>query len=127
MDNAQVVVSAAFREEVSTTYSKQEPLMNINNAVVSPPPLVVEQAVDEAYRPTNCNRDISIWSKLDAALPETKAAPVRLIDCAPTEIALNRNSSDGLSTETFRVSGCTRRSRATSVGHSASLPSMALI
>ena len=77
--------------------------MNLNNAAVSPPPLEVEQAVVDAYRLISRNPDVNMWSKLDAALPDIKAELAQLIDCAPTEIALNRNSSEGLSTAIFGI------------------------
>ncbi|TIQ63132.1 MAG: aminotransferase class V-fold PLP-dependent enzyme, partial [Mesorhizobium sp.] len=60
----------AFWQEVRATYPRQEPLLNLNNAAVSPPPLEVEQAVVEAYRLISRNPDVNMWSKLDAALPD---------------------------------------------------------
>ncbi|RWM70894.1 aminotransferase class V-fold PLP-dependent enzyme [Mesorhizobium sp.] len=92
-----------FWQEVRATYPRQEPLLNLNNAAVSPPPLEVEQAVVEAYRLISRNPDVNMWSKLDAALPDIKAELAQLIDCAPTEIALNRNSSEGLATAIFGI------------------------
>lgn len=93
----------AFWQEVRAAYPRQEPLLNLNNAAVSPPPLEVEQAVIEAYRFISRNPDVNMWSKLDAALPDIKAELAQLIDCSPTEIALNRNSSEGLSTAIFGI------------------------
>lgn len=93
----------AFWQEVRAAYPRQEPLLNLNNAAVSPPPLEVEQAVIDAYRLISRNPDVNMWSKLDAALPDIKAELAQLIDCAPTEIALNRNSSEGLSTAIFGI------------------------
>ncbi|MCF6100534.1 aminotransferase class V-fold PLP-dependent enzyme [Mesorhizobium muleiense] len=93
----------AFWQEVRAAYPRQEPLLNLNNAAVSPPPLEVEQAVVDAYRLISRNPDVNMWSKLDAALPDIKAQLAQLIDCAPSEIALNRNSSEGLSTAIFGI------------------------
>lgn len=36
--------------QVRKSYSARQPLLNLNNAAVSPPPFVVEQAVIDAYR-----------------------------------------------------------------------------
>ncbi|TIP29955.1 MAG: aminotransferase class V-fold PLP-dependent enzyme [Mesorhizobium sp.] len=96
-------IPEAFWQEVRAAYPQQEPLLNLNNAAVSPPPLEVEQAVVDAYRLISHNPDVNMWSKLDAALPDIKAELAQLIDCAPTEIALNRNSSEGLSTAIFGI------------------------
>ncbi len=53
----------------SRPYPRQQPLLNLNNAAVSPPPLVVEQAMIDAYRLISQNPDVNMWSKLDTALP----------------------------------------------------------
>jgi selenocysteine lyase/cysteine desulfurase len=92
-----------FWEGVRAAYPTQQPLMNLNNAAVSPPPLVVEQAMIDAYRLISQNPDVNMWSKLDAALPSIKQQLAALADCSPEEIALNRNSSEGLSTAIFGI------------------------
>ncbi|MCY1447012.1 hypothetical protein D9M71_636130 [compost metagenome] len=62
----------AFWERVCAAYPEQRPLLNLNNAAVSPPPLVVEQAMIDAYRLISHNPDVNMWSKLDAELPAIK-------------------------------------------------------
>ncbi len=86
---------------VRAGYPEQRPMLNLNNAAVSPPPLVVEQAVIDAYRLINHNPDLNMWSGLDAALPGVKGDLARLVDCRPEEIALNRNSTEGLMAAIF--------------------------
>jgi selenocysteine lyase/cysteine desulfurase len=90
-------------EAVRAAYPRQEPLLNLNNAAVSPPPLAVEEAVIDAIRLIGRNPDVNMWSKLDAALPQTKAELAQLADCDADEIALNRNSSEGLATAIFGI------------------------
>ena len=90
-------------EQVRACYPAQEPLLNLNNAAVSPPPRVVEQAVIEAFRLISRNPDVNMWTRLDASLPSTKDALAGLVDCDPAEIALNRNTTEGLSTVIFGV------------------------
>ena len=90
-------------EHVRARYTEQEPLLNLNNAAVSPPPLAVEQAVIDAFRLVSRNPDVNMWTRLDANLPSIKAALAALVDCDPAEIALNRNSTEGLSTVIFGV------------------------
>jgi selenocysteine lyase/cysteine desulfurase len=97
------IVDEKFWEGVREAYPRQQPLMNLNNAAVSPPPLVVEQAMIDAYRLINQNPDVNMWGKLDAALPSIKQQLAALADCSPDEIALNRNSSEGLSTAIFGI------------------------
>jgi len=93
----------AFWERIRDAYPRQQPLLNLNNAAVSPPPLVVEQAMIDAYRLISHNPDVNMWSKLDAELPAIKQQLAQLADCSPEEIALNRNTSEGLSTAIFGI------------------------
>ncbi|MEQ8164517.1 MAG: aminotransferase class V-fold PLP-dependent enzyme, partial [Alphaproteobacteria bacterium] len=90
-------------EEVRARYVTQYPLLNLNNAAVSPPTLAVQAAVREAIDAIARNPDYAMWSGLDLKLPDTKAALARLIDAAPDEIALNRNATEGLSLVIFGI------------------------
>ncbi|MER5224978.1 aminotransferase class V-fold PLP-dependent enzyme [Streptomyces flaveus] len=92
-----------FWEGIRAAYPEQQSLLNLNNAAVSPPPLVAEQATIDAYRMVSQNPDVTMWQKLDSALPETKAQLAELIDCEPDEIALSRNSTEGLCTAIFGI------------------------
>jgi selenocysteine lyase/cysteine desulfurase len=90
-------------EAVRAAYPRQEPLLNLNNAAVSPPSKAVEAAVIDALRLISRNPDVNMWSKLDAALPQVKAELAQLADCDADEIALNRNSSEGLAAAIFGI------------------------
>jgi selenocysteine lyase/cysteine desulfurase len=93
----------AYWGAVRSAYPEQRPLLNLNNAAVSPPPLVVEQAVIDAFRLISHNPDVTMWSKLDAELPGVKAELAGLIEADPEEIALNRNSTEGLCAAIFGI------------------------
>ena len=58
----------------------------------------------EAVRLVSRNPDVNMWTRLDANLPAVKDALAALVDCDPGEIALNRNSTEGLSTVIFGAS-----------------------
>ncbi|WP_027799306.1 aminotransferase class V-fold PLP-dependent enzyme [Paraburkholderia dilworthii] len=88
---------------VRESYPLQHPLLNLNNASVSPPPLVVQQAVIEAYRFVGKNPDVNMWTGLDAKLPDIKRQLATLANCSAEEIALNRNASEGLSVAIFGI------------------------
>jgi selenocysteine lyase/cysteine desulfurase len=90
-------------EAVRAAYPRQEPLLNLNNAAVGPPPREVEEAVIDAVRLIGRNPDVNMWSRLDAALPQVKAELALLADCGAHEIALNRNSTEGLCTVIFGI------------------------
>jgi hypothetical protein len=55
----------------------------LNNAAVSSPLLIVQEAMIDTYRFINQNPDINMWSKLDAALPTIQQQLADLIDCDP--------------------------------------------
>lgn len=90
-----------YWESVCARYPAQQPLLNLNNAAVSPPSLEVEQRTVEALRFISANPDVNMWSKLDADLPAIKQQLAALADCDPDEIALNRNTTEGLCTAIF--------------------------
>lgn len=87
--------------EIRQAYPAQRPLVNLNNAAVSPATLVTEQAMIDAYRFINQNPDVNMWEHLDAKIPAIKAKLAALADCSAHEIALNRNSTEGLCTAIF--------------------------
>lgn len=83
---------------VRAAYAPSSPMMNLNNAGVSPQPLVVQNAFIDAYRFANGEPDVNMWETLDGTRDRTKAKLARMVDCAVEEIALNRNSTEGLCT-----------------------------
>lgn len=89
--------------QVRKSYPAQQPLLNLNNAAVSPPPFVVEQAVIDAYRFISKNPDVNMWTGLDLKLPDIKRRLATLADCDADEVVLNRNASEGLSVAIFGV------------------------
>lgn len=90
--------------KVRASYSPQHPNMNLNNAAVSPAPIVVQEVVISAYRMANGEPDVNMWDTLDAALPSIKRKLSVLADCDVSEIAINRNSTEGLCTAIFGIS-----------------------
>ena len=84
--------------DVRRAYPEQWPLLNLNNAAVSPSTLATEKVMIESFRFINKNPDVNMWEKLDAKVPGIKAKLAALADCNAGEIALNRNSSEGLCT-----------------------------
>lgn len=90
-------------ERVRAAYAPQSPNVNLNNASVSPSPLVAQEAVIKAYRFANTEPDVNMWDSLDEALPNIKKKLALMADCDAPEIALNRNSTEGLCTAIFGI------------------------
>ncbi len=89
--------------KVRDAFVPQQPLNNLNNASISPPTIVVQDAMIKAYQFANANPDINMWRKLDKALDGIKQKLAILADCDASEIALNRNSTEGLCTAIFGI------------------------
>lgn len=89
--------------KVRAAYAPQAPYMNLNNAAVSPAPLVVQKALFDAYQFANTEPDVNMWDVLDERRSETKTKLAALADCAPGEIAINRNSTEALCTAIFGI------------------------
>jgi selenocysteine lyase/cysteine desulfurase len=93
----------AFWLDVRRAFPSQDELLNLNNAAVSPAPLVVQDAVIANYRYANQHPDVNMWERLDSTRTRTKTKLAALADCDAEEIALNRNSSEGLCTAIFGI------------------------
>ena len=75
--------------------------LNLNNAAVSPQPIVVQEAMIRAYRFANELPDVNMWEVLDADRQRIKEKLAVIAGCRPAEIALNRNATEGLCTAIF--------------------------
>jgi selenocysteine lyase/cysteine desulfurase len=84
--------------KVQSAYAPSSPLLNLNNAGVSPQPLIVQDAMIRAYRFANGEPDVNMWETLDDSRGRIKAKLAELVDCGVDEIALNRNATEGLCT-----------------------------
>lgn len=89
--------------KVRDAFVPQQPLNNLNNASISPPPIVVQDLMIRSYQFANANPDVNMWRKLDNALGGIKQKLAVLADCDAAEIALNRNSTEGLCTAIFGI------------------------
>lgn len=88
---------------IKQAYPACRPRLNLNNAALSPQPRVVEDTVFKAYRFADHEPDVNMWDNLDNARTETKRKLAAMADCDPSELGLNRNSTEGLCTFIFGV------------------------
>ena len=86
---------------VRRQYPEQQPFLNLNNAAGEPAAVGGGRGDDRCLRLVNRNPDYNMWTVLDRALPSVKDLLSAMMDCEPTEIALNRNSTEGLCTVIF--------------------------
>src|SRR5688500_2130573 len=76
-------------------------LINLNNGGVSPAPKTVQDAMKRYYDYCNEAPSYYMWRLLDQGREPLRQNLAALAGCSPEEIAINRNSSEGLETVIF--------------------------
>jgi len=76
-------------------------LINLNNGGVSPAPIPVQEAVKRYYDYSNEAPSYYMWRILDQGREPLRKNLAKLAGCEAEEIAINRNSSEGLETVIF--------------------------
>lgn len=76
-------------------------LLNLNNGGVSPQPKVVQEAHIKYYQLCNEGPSYYMWRILDQGREALREKLADLGGCSPEEIAINRNSTEGLNTVIF--------------------------
>lgn len=78
-------------------------LVNLNNGGVSPAPKTVQEAMKRYYDFSNEAPSYYMWRILDQGREPLRKNIAKLAGCDPNEIAINRNSSEGLETVIFGI------------------------
>ena len=76
-------------------------IINLNNGGVSPAPKTVQDAMKRYYDLSNEAPSYYMWRILDQGREPLRANLAKLAGCSAEEIAMNRNSSEGLETVIF--------------------------
>lgn len=76
-------------------------LINLNNGGVSPAPRTVQEAMKRYYDLCNEAPSFYMWRELDKGREPLRKNLAKLAGCDAEEIAMNRNSSEGLETVIF--------------------------
>jgi selenocysteine lyase/cysteine desulfurase len=86
---------------VQQSFTVSPGLINLNNGGVSPAPKTVQDAVKRYYDLSNEAPSYYMWRILDLGREPLRKNLAKLAGCSPEEIAMNRNSSEGLETVIF--------------------------
>ncbi len=97
----QIAMDEAFWYQIKQAYTVSLNVMNLNNGGVCPQPKVVQEAVERYNRLSNEAPSYYMWQILDQGREPLRARLAELAGCSPEEIAINRNSSEGLETVIF--------------------------
>ena len=71
-------------------------LINLNNGGVSPAPKTVQDAMKRYYDYSNEAPSYYMWRILDQGREPLRQKMAKMSGCDPEEVAINRNSSEGL-------------------------------
>lgn len=86
---------------IQQSFTVSPSLINLNNGGVSPAPKTVQDAMKRYYDYCNEAPSYYMWRILDQGREPLRKNLARLAGCSPEEIAINRNSSEGLETIIF--------------------------
>lgn len=86
---------------IQQSFTVSPALINLNNGGVSPAPKTVQDAMKRYYDLSNEAPSYYMWRILDQGREPLRKNLARLAGCSPEEIAINRNSSEGLETIIF--------------------------
>ncbi len=90
-----------FWNWVRSNYSLSTNLINLNNGGVSPQPKVVQEAHIRNYQLCNEGPSYYMWRILDQGREALRAKLAALAGVLPEELAINRNSTEGLNSIIF--------------------------
>jgi selenocysteine lyase/cysteine desulfurase len=86
---------------IRNSYDVSATLLNLNNGGVSPQPVPVQEAHIKFYKLCNEAPSFYMWRILDQGRESLRAKLAQLGGCSPEEIAINRNSTEGLNSVIF--------------------------
>jgi selenocysteine lyase/cysteine desulfurase len=98
---ADLAVEEDFWYYIQESFTVSPSLINLNNGGVSPAPKTVQDAMKRYYDYCNEAPSYYMWRILDQGREPLRKNLAKLAGCSPEEIAINRNSSEGLETIIF--------------------------
>ncbi|PHN01104.1 aminotransferase class V-fold PLP-dependent enzyme [Flavilitoribacter nigricans] len=98
---AEATTDEDFWNQIQQAYTVSANVINLNNGGVCPQPKVVQEAVEHYNRLSNQAPSYYMWRILDAGREPLRRKLADLLGASPDEIAINRNSSEGLETIIF--------------------------
>ncbi|MFM2138892.1 MAG: hypothetical protein RJA57_1199, partial [Bacteroidota bacterium] len=90
-----------FWQYIRQSFTVSSGIINLNNGGVSPAPKTVQDAMKRYYDYSNEAPSYYMWRILDQGREPLRRNLARLAGCSPEEVAINRNSSEGLETVIF--------------------------
>ncbi|MBS1760641.1 MAG: aminotransferase class V-fold PLP-dependent enzyme [Bacteroidetes bacterium] len=101
---ADLATEEDFWYYIQQSFTVSSSLINLNNGGVSPAPKTVQDAMKRYYDYSNEAPSYYMWRVLDQGREPLRRNLARVAGCSPEEIAINRNSSEGLETVIYGLS-----------------------
>jgi len=101
MKAGELATEEDFWYYIQQSFTLSSGMINLNNGGVSPAPKTVQDAMKRYYDLSNEAPSYYMWRVLDQGREPLRKNLARLSGCSPEEIAINRNSSEGLETIIF--------------------------
>lgn len=98
---ADLATEEDFWYYIQQSFTVTPSLINLNNGGVSPAPKTVQEAMKRYYDYSNEAPSYYMWRILDQGREPLRKSLAKLAGCDAEEIAINRNSSEGLETVIF--------------------------
>src|SRR6476469_8602777 len=86
---------------IQQSFTVSPSIINLNNGGVSPAPKTVQDAMKRYYDYCNEAPSYYMWRVLDQGRETLRGNLAKMAGCSSDEIAINRNSSEGLETVIF--------------------------
>jgi selenocysteine lyase/cysteine desulfurase len=93
-----------FWSYIRNCFTVSSNIINLNNGGVSPQPKVVQDAHIRNYQLCNEGPSYYMWRILDAGREPLREKLAAFCGCSPEEVAINRNSTEGLNSVIFGLS-----------------------
>jgi len=101
MSPDQLATEEEFWYYIQQSFTVSPGMINLNNGGVSPAPKTVQDAMKRYYDLCNEAPSYYMWRVLDQGREPLRKNLARVAGCSEEEIAVNRNSSEGLETIIF--------------------------
>jgi selenocysteine lyase/cysteine desulfurase len=96
--NGDVVTDEDYWSVIQQAYTVDPNIIDLNNGGVSPAPKVVQDALDNYNKICNLGPSYFMWQILDQGREPLRGKLAALAGCDPEEIAIDRNTTEALST-----------------------------
>lgn len=101
LNPAEAAENEDFWSYIRQCFTVSSNIINLNNGGVSPQPKVVQDAHLRNYQLCNEGPSYYMWRILDAGREPLREKLAQFCGCSPEEIAINRNSTEGLNSIIF--------------------------